>query len=657
MMPQASKKEALKLVEGEAQEEQALKVKTFSNIEGGNGVFKALSHPLAARKAVALLAKLARGPVAIYDPNGYASDFAAFYDVSGIEITDVFVQNLKDIGKTILGKKARPVNEMGGTKATTVFVAAFDAERPLEQVRHFLPQGANITTLDEIRLPEELVTNKRNYLDLLNFATNYALFRDAKGEHTRIITANYWNNYGAKSVTLWCCLFDEKGNVLVEWKEPMATGQHLIALDSAEVRARFKLGEFTGSLFIHAVGAAGHDIVKYALDTYGDDAHVLSCTHDANSWPADFYAGIPAPRADEKVILWIENSSPHPIPAGAVGLNLMGSRDVVRKNPEIGAFASYALDVSEWLPKARWPEQLEVHAGRYFVRPRYEVLSKNGHKRIAHANVERTDLKPDAEIPNLAARMGKGFLLPAPILPTDRFTTVALPTPMATGQENLPLALILYDASGKEVLRQSLGKLERRDSVPLDVNAILKKAGKTLESGFGHVELVYDFSNGGTADGWLHGLFRYEEASSGHAAETSFGAHIFNTALVYKNEPQSYAGKAPGLSTRLFLRLGFNGLDAHCHLIYPASTPWHATSSTDLILHNAKGDEVSRKQVKIPCSGSLFWRYSEMFSAAERASAGENAYVIIRDVTCRLFGYHGLSRDGSAFSLDHMFGF
>jgi hypothetical protein len=30
--------------------------------------------------------------------------------------------------------------------------------------------------------------------------------------------------------------------------------------------------------------------------------------------------------------------------------------------------------------------------------------------------------------------------------------------------------------------------------------------------------------------------------------------------------------------------------------------------------------------------------------------------VVVRDTTCRLFGYHGLIGD-RAFSLDHMFGF
>ena len=44
----------------------------------------------------------------------------------------------------------------------------------------------------------------------------------------------------------------------------------------------------------------------------------LSATHDANAWPADRYAGLPAPAPGEQVVLWIQNSHPVPIPAGAI---------------------------------------------------------------------------------------------------------------------------------------------------------------------------------------------------------------------------------------------------------------------------------------------------------------------------------------------------
>ena len=40
----------------------------------------------------------------------------------------------------------------------------------------------------------------------------------------------------------------------------------------------------------------------------------------------------------------------------------------------------------------------------------------------------------------------------------------------------------------------------------------------------------------------------------------------------------------------------------------------------------------------------------------EKRAAG-GGYVLIRDTTCRLFGYHVFLGVGGGFALDHMFGF
>jgi hypothetical protein len=634
-----------------------LKIETFDNAKGGNSVYKALAHPLAARAVPGLLARLRQGgPVAVYDPQGAAGGFAEFYDFGEVEIAGVFVQDVAAIGKSLLGHAAQPVTDLPASPARTVLVAAFDAPRLVEQIRHLLPKGAAVATFDEIRLPGALVSNRRLYLDPLNFATNFVFFADRADQHTRLATANYWSGYGAGQVSLYAVLFGEGGEVLAEWQEPVAPGAAAIVLDSREIRARFGLAEFTGQLFLHVIGAAGHDVVKYALDTFGPNATDanLSCTHDANSWPAELYAGLPAPADGERVLLWVQNSHPRPIPPGSIGLGLMGRDAVSWLDREVAPFASFPLDVAALLPKARWPEQIEIRAGKYLVRPRYEVV-REGRRRIAHPNVERTDLRPDPRLPELGNLLGKGFLLPAPILPGDQWRSIVLPTPMATDQKTLPIVALAYDHAGREVAEHRFGTLRRADSVALTADEIL--GGATLPNGWGHLELVYDFASGGEADGWLHGLFRYEHRKSGHAAETSFGAHVFNTVLTYKSEPQSYAGRPPGLSTRLFLRLGPEGYDAFCHLIYPASTPWHPTSTTDLVLTDGSGAEVARERVAIACSGSLFWRAGEVFGRDAIARAGSGGYVLVRDTTCRLFGYHGLLGREGAFSLDHMFGF
>ncbi len=637
----------------------ALKIETFSNAKGGNSFFKALGHPLTAARAEALYAKLrTAGKVAIYDPFGMATGLHEFYSLDGTDVDSVFVQRIEDIGKTVLGHPVSPVTRLPASQAALLLVAAFDAERLIQQIRHLVPAGMEVLSLDALRLPDEMLTNPKYYLDTLNFATNFGFFRDKAGWHTRIATCDYWSGLGTKTPPrIWCCLFDQSGAVLAQWEDPIATPGASLIIDSKEIRERFGLGEFTASLFIHVLGVARHDIVKYALDVYGDDETVLSCTHDANAWPSDLFAGLPAPDDNETVIMWIQNSHPVTIPANAVGINLMGSDEIRFVPTAIAPFASYALDVGELFPEAHWPQQLEVQAGRYFVRPRYEVHVKNGRSRIAHVNVERNDLLADDGILTLSEWMGKSYILPAPILPVEQWQSVMQPTPMSTAQHDLPVAAIFYDASGAVVARHAFGCLLRRASVALDINAILASQGARLPSGTGHVELVYDFSAGGRADGWLHGLFRYTQRSSGHIADSSFGAHIYNTVLTYKNEPQSYASAPPGLSTRLFLRLGDAPLDTFCHLIYPASTPWHAQSDTRFILFDRTGNEISQIRVRIPCSGSLHWRYHEGFDAAIRRRAGDGAYIIIRDLTCRLFGYHGNLNGDIAFSMDHMFGF
>jgi hypothetical protein len=635
----------------------ALRIETFDNLRGGNALYKALTHPHAAAGGRAIVAALARRrPTAIVDPHGAAAGFAEIFGLAEVEIAGAYVQDVTRIGEPLFGQRARPLTELGDCGAASVLVAAFDAGRLIGQLQPFLPPGARPLSLDLMRLPDARLSNPRNYLDSLNFATNFAFFRDSGALHTRLVTANYWAGYGAGAVSLWLTLFDGNGEVVAEWTEPCAAGA-AIAIDSGSVRARFGLGDFAGQLFLHVVGAAGHDVVKYALDTFGAGTGgaadgALSCTHDANAWPAERYAGLPAPAPGERVLLWIQNSHPTPIPEGAIGLNPMGEERVAPLAEAIGAFASRAVDVAELLPGLAWPRQIELRAGKHVVRPRYEIVA-GARRRIAHVNVERADLKPDPQLPRLGGLLGKGYLLPAPVLPPAAWESLLLPTPMAVAQTELPVAAVVYGGDGGEVARLALGRLPRGHGCALS----LDRAAAGLGEAGGHVELLYDFAAGGAGDGWLHALFRYRHRASGHAAETSFGAHVFNTILVYRDEPQSYAGRAPGLSTRLFLRLGEEPYDTLCHLIYPASRPWRPESATEIILSDCGGAEIARARLAIPCSGSRLLRYHALFDAPTRARAGKGAYAVIRDTTCRLFGYHGLVGEGGAFSLDHMFGF
>ena len=622
-----------------------LRIQTFDARAGGNVIYKALAHPLAA-EAIARLYSRMEGPVALYDPDSIADALLAMYPT---RIDSLFVHDVTAVGHEIGGMTARPLTQLTSSGARTVLVAAFDAGKTAARIAHMLPRGTKLLTLDDARMPDHLLTVRTRYLDKLNFATNFAFFRDADGLSTRLVSANYWAKYGAGDVRLWLRLFAFDGSILASWEQPLANGPGGFSIDSREVRTRFGLNAFTGQLFIHAIGVAGHDVVKYALDTYAtDNGASLSCTHDANAWPSDRFAGLPAPRADEQVVLWLQNSHAVPIPAGTIALDRMGAEAPVTLDHDVGPFATVAMDVADFLPGLEWPAQVEVRTGRHVVRPRYEV-TQNDRVRIAHVNVERDNLRVDPNIPSLPKELGRGYILPFPILPQSRFRSVFQPTPMSTCQNNLPLRLDVFDIKGTKRGEKFLGCLPRDHDLAMDMDG--------FDVAQGHAELVYDFSDGGDADGWLHALFRYEDRRSGHVAESSFGAHIFNTAMTYRDEPQSYAGPPPGLSTTLFLKLGSRNRNSFAVLIYPASGPWHPMSSTVLQLHDGTGKMIAETPIAIACSGSaMVWPHTA-FDSAVMLAAGPDGYVLVRDPTCRLFGYHGLMDEAGGFSLDHMFGF
>ncbi len=637
-----------------------LDIQTFDARQGGNVLYKAFAHPLAAEAIATLAARLrAAGPLAVYDPDGTADALFALHPQMPAAV-ECYVHDVARLGARTAGVAAAALTELPRSRAATLLIAAFNAARTVERIRPLLPPGMAVATLDEARIPAEMLT-VRTYLDRLNFATNYAFFRDAAGLSTRLVTANYWAGYGAASVRLWLRLFDGDGRVLATWEQAVASHAGGLSIDSAEVRERFALPEFAGQLFIHAIGVAGHDVVKYAVDTYGSGNEAsLSCTHDANAWPSHRYAGLPAPREDERVLLWVQNSHAAPIPAGAVSLDRMGAEAPVTLEREIPPFASVAVDVGALMPGLRWPAQIEVRSGRHFVRPRYEV-TRAGRTRIAHMNVERADLRPDPGIPTLSPLLGRGYILPFPILPAASFRSIVQPTPMAERQHSLPLRLDLFDPEGTLLAERFLGNLPRRFDIGLDLAELCEgldpAARARLDAEGGHADLAYDFRDGGEADGWMHALVRYEHRDSGHAAESSFGSHIFNTAMTYRDEPQSYSGPPPGLSTRLFLRLGQGQRRSFTHLSYAASAPWRPRSSTALLLHDSEGEVIAEESLSIACCGSRLVFPDTVFGDALLRQAGADGYVIIRDPTCRLFGYHGLMDDRGGFSLDHMFGF
>ena len=91
----------------------SLNIDTFTNRNwrpgnnfGGNTLFKALGHPLAAVKARALVAEIARkGSVAVYDPLGEAGAQSILGSVRGLEL----IEDLSSFTRALRSTTAAPV--------------------------------------------------------------------------------------------------------------------------------------------------------------------------------------------------------------------------------------------------------------------------------------------------------------------------------------------------------------------------------------------------------------------------------------------------------------------------------------------------------------------------------------------------------------------
>ncbi len=637
-------------------------LRTFDNQIGRNVFYRAAIHPLAAPLTARMIARVAAASsVAVYDPTGYFGDLAAMHDLSGWKIEGVYVQRIEDIGKDRGGFSTRALTEIADSEAAMIFVADFDGDRLLSRLGPYRPAAAESESFDAMRLAPEFLTDTANYLEPLNFVSDFLFFRDAEGLHTSISTINYWHERGARGTRLWCRLFGADGAVLADWDQELAPGAAGIRLDSAEIRARFGLGEFTGSLFVHVIGPAAHDTLKYAVDIYDDAGDTTTATHDSNPWPAELYAGLPAAAPGQAVRLWIQNCYPTPIPAGAIGLRPMGGGSFAAVGPTIPPYGTAAIDAADYVPDVSWPGQFEIRADKYCCRPRYEIAfadsnGPDGRRSVAHVNVERGDLKPAADLAEATRILGRGFILVGPLLPVADWSGVVLPTPMATWQDNIALTMRLYGSDGVLAAEHALGKRARDAQIAVALDDILPRA-TALAGGYGHIELGYDFAAGTEGDGWLHALFRFSRRDTGRSAETSFGSHLFNVPAVWRNEPNAYLGKPPGLSTRLYLRLPDRPGRTMCHLTFPTSGRWRDLSETDLILYSAAGAEIGRRHIGIPCSGSRLVDVAATFDQGELRQAAGGGYMLVRDTTCRLFGYHIFLGAGGGFALDHMFGF
>ena len=320
-------------------------------------------------------------------------------------------------------------------------------------------------------------------------------------------------------------------------------------------------------------------------------------------------------------MLWVQNSHPAPIPPGAIGAQADGRRRASPRSTEpIAPFASRAVDVAELLPGLAWPR-------RSSCTPASISCARATRSSSTAAAASPMSMSSAAiSSPTQSCRARRDCSARA-ICCRRRSCRAASGTPCCCRRRWRPVA----DAScrsprsstirdGSEIARHRFGRLPR-DTRPRSTSTAHRHDGSAAATAMSSWSTISPTAARPTA-----GCTRSSataSAPSGHAAETSFGAHVFNTILTYRDEPQSYSGRPPGLSTRLFLRLGDERLRHACHLIYPGlDAVARRTAPPTSSCTTAAGCEVARAALAIPCSGSRLWRYHELFDAATRARAG-----------------------------------
>src|SRR4051794_24749559 len=134
-----------------------LNIQTFDARAGGNVLYKALAHPVAAEAIERLAARLSDGPLALYDPDGVADALWAMHP-SMPAPAEAYVHDVDQIGSLRAGVAARPLTELPRSRCRHLLLAAFDAGRAQARIAWMVPQAMQVATLDEVKLPPEMLT-------------------------------------------------------------------------------------------------------------------------------------------------------------------------------------------------------------------------------------------------------------------------------------------------------------------------------------------------------------------------------------------------------------------------------------------------------------------------------------------------------------------
>ena len=582
--------------------------------------------------------------------SGAIEAFDAIFGLDRIAIAGAYVQQIARIGTGILGRPALPVTELARSHARTILIAAFDAGRILAQMQPYLPADAEVLSLDALRIPEDRLTNRRAYLDPLNFATNFVFFRDANGLHTRLMTANYWSGYGAGAVTCWMTLFAGDGACWPNGARALRL-RRARSFSTAETYAeRFRLaGILPGSCSSTSSGRPGttsSNTLSIRSRRRRDGPAPLSCTHDANAWPRTDMPACRRRLPAKTSCCGSRTAIRSRFPPRSIGLNRMGEERVVPIGEPIAPFATRAVDVS------RTAAGRSLGRGRSSCAPASTWCARATKLSSGVAAGSRTSMSNAADLrPDPRASEARQPCSARDICCRPRCCRALCGKPWCCRRRwrcvraELPIAALVYDPDGKRGRAAILWAAAAR---PCD--RARSRRGRRHR---GAARRLWPYRAG------LRLLCRRRRPTagcmrcsaiatgdSGHAAETSFGAHVFNTILTYRDEPQSYTGPPAGVvdpavpaARRGWLRHAVPPDLSRIAALAPGERRRTSSSTT------ATGAKSRGRAWRFPVRDRGCGTITQLFDAATRARARARR-LCHRSATptCRLFGYHGLLR-------------
>ena len=262
-------------------------------------------------------------------------------------------------------------------RARPVLVASFDEARTLKQIGHLMPGHAQLRSFETLKLPGEAADQRGELSFAAQFRHQFRIFprrgRQAHAPRHQPITGRVTARKIVQPVVP--PVRRRRSARLRHGPKPARCGRlyrHRQRGDSRALQAAA-----LHRPIVRAGGGRGGPR-RGQIRARSPMATTATCFRARMTpipGPPICYAGLPAPDEGEEVVLWVQNSHPITIPAGAIS----AGRDGRRGNPvplERGHRAvrdAPAERVPNCCPNARWPHQVEIHAGKHLVRPRYEV--------------------------------------------------------------------------------------------------------------------------------------------------------------------------------------------------------------------------------------------------------------------------------------------